>query len=601
MIIMTTVANSTAIDVEYHLIVENPSEQRVRVEIYFNLPEVLKKKEYFDMLMPVWTPGSYKIREFPRHVFDVKVTDESGVFLRFERKNKFQWRIYIENNVNSIKISYYVYTNDFTVRTSYLSDDFGIFNGTTLFMYNKAFQTKPSILRVTPPKGWRTFVSLPAYKKVSRSFVAENFDELVDSPILICRKYEIETFNISGKPHHLVLVNRPPLYTPQKMRNDLKRIVLEQAAIFGEIPDYKQYYFFLIFDSADKVGGGLEHRASNVSMLTIKGFQERYRSYLSLEAHEFFHTWNIKRIYPNTLSPPFDYTKENYSKVLWFVEGATSYYSTLTLIRSKLINMKTFLDNLAEKITQFEHMPGKKRHSLTMSSFLTWIKLYMRDTDPNFINTSVSYYLKGEIVNLLLDLEIRRQTKSQKSLDTVFEYLYHEYAKKKQPYREDQLYSIIQHVTKANLSEFFQKYVEGTEDIPYNDFFQYVGLQLREKNKDIKTPYLGVKLSSNSANCPQVVHVIEDSPAFRSGLMPNDEIIALNNYKVTAKTFDNKLKLFKPGEVIKVTIFRRNLLKEIRIKTTTPPKDFELITIRRASPEQTLARKLWLSSRQKRG
>jgi predicted metalloprotease with PDZ domain len=353
------------------------------------------------LVMPVWTPGSYLIREFERNVQDFAAADAAGQPLKWEKTNKNTWRVFT-NGAREWHATYRVYANELSVRTSELNSDHAFWNNANLLMYLEGYLKSPSTVRVLAPDVWKVATGLPGVPGQKNTFRAENFDILYDSPFE-ASNFKTLVFNVKGVPHRIV-IDGAGNYDPERMRTDVQKIVETEVEIMGgEIP-YHDYTFILHLRS--NAGGGLEHlnstalgyprfgfqirtgdRATSAAP-NAEGFERDYRGFLGLVSHEFFHLWNVKRIRPDALGP-FDYTQENYTKVLWVAEGITDYYSDLALRRAGLISEGDYLSAVARSIQAMQNTPGRLVQSVEESSFDAWIKYYR--PDENSINSQVSY------------------------------------------------------------------------------------------------------------------------------------------------------------------------------------------------------------------
>ena len=528
------------------------------------------------LVMPVWTPGSYLVREFARHVQDFAATNASGQPLKWEKINKNTWRI-ATGGARDWQATYRVYANELTVRTSELNSAHAFWNNANILMYLDGFLKTPSTVRVLAPDVWKVATGLPAVPGQKNTFRAENFDVLYDSPFEVSN-FKTLVFNVKGIPHRIV-IDGDGNYNPERMRLDVQKIVETQVEMMGgEIP-YRDYTFILHLRA--NAGGGLEHanstalgyprfgfriltgdRATSASP-TASGTPERdYRGFLGLVSHEFFHLWNVKRIRPDVLGP-FDYTQENYTKVLWVAEGITDYYSDLLLRRAGLITETEFLTATARSIEALQNTPGRLEQSVEDSSFDTWIKFYR--PDENTINSQVSYYDKGAILGLLLDLEIRKRSNNAKSLDDVLRYLYTEFFKKNRNYGPADFQKASELVAGSSLEDFFKKYVRGTEELDYNVAFEAAGLRLDTGADGVEKVYFGADVAQEEDRLI-VRRVHAGSPAYDQGLNAGDQIVALNNMRVTRDFFNARIAEKKPGDVISLTIFRFDDLSMLPIK-----------------------------------
>src|SRR5437660_4317224 len=408
--------------VAFTVSMSKPQTHLLEVEMHMRVDVSLQEQV---LVMPVWTPGSYLIREFERHVQDFAAADGSGHPLAWEKINKNSWRVKV-NGAREWRATYHVYANELSVRTNELNSDHAFWNNAALLMYPAGFIKATSTLRIVPAANWKIATGLPAVAGEKNTFRAENFDVLYDSPVE-CSNFKEIDFEVRGVPHRIV-IDGEGNYDPARLRSMVQRIVEAEVAMMGEIP-YHDYTFILHL----RGGGGLEHLNSTALGFRRNGFSndEGYRSFAALVAHEFFHLWNVKRIRPDALGP-FDYTKENYTRSLWVAEGITEYYGSLMVRRAGLISDRDYLDALARRIKDFQNTPGRLEMSAEDASFNSWIKEYR--PDENSVNSQISYYDKGELLGLLLDLEIRRRSNDSKSLDDVMRYLYHEFYEKSRNY-----------------------------------------------------------------------------------------------------------------------------------------------------------------------
>ena len=532
------------------------------------------------LVMPVWTPGSYLVREFERNVQDFAAIDAAGKPLNWEKINKNTWRI-TTNGSRDWRATYKVYANELSVRTSELNSSHAYWNSANLLMYLEGFLTSPSTVRVVAPDVWKVATGLPGVPGQRNTFRAENFDVLYDSPFEVSAFKSI-LFNVKGVPHRIV-IDGAGNYDPERVRRDVQKIVETQVELMGgEIP-YRDYTFILHLRPG--TGGGLEH-ANSTSLgyspfgFTISGGARAtsaspnaaavgpdYRGFLSLVSHEFFHLWNVKRIRPDALGP-FDYTKENYTKLLWVAEGITDYYADLTLRRAGLITDVDFITATTRAIQGLQNTPGRLVQSVEESSFDSWVKFYR--PDENTINSQVSYYDKGAILGLLLDLEIRKRSNGAKSLDDVMRALYTEFFKKNRNYTPADFQKLSEAAAGASLEDFFAKYVRGKEELDYNAAFEAVGLRLETTSlgpngQPVERVNFGADLRQEQDRL-MVTRVYAGSPAYDQGLNTGDQILALDNARVTRDFFNARIAEKKPGDIINLTIFRFDELSTLLIK-----------------------------------
>jgi predicted metalloprotease with PDZ domain len=528
------------------------------------------------LVMPVWTPGSYLVREFERNVQDFTATDAAGQSLKWEKTNKNTWRV-STNGAREWRATYRVYANELSVRTSELNSDHAFWNNANLLMYLEGFLKSPSTVRVLAPDVWKVATGLPAAPGQRNTFHAENFDILYDSPFE-ASNFKTIVFNVKGVPHRIV-IDGEGNYDPERMRRDVQKIVETQVELMGgEIP-YRDYTFILHLRS--NTGGGLEHlnstalgyprfgfrirsgdRATSAAPNTTETPERDYRGFLGLVSHEFFHLWNVKRIRPDALGP-FDYTQENYTKVLWVAEGITDYYADLVLRRAGLISEGDFLSATARAMQSLQNTPGRLVQSVEESSFDAWVKYYR--PDENSINSQISYYDKGAMLGLLLDLEIRKRSGGAKSLDDVMRYLYAEFYKKNRNYGPADFQKASELMAGASLEEFFSRYVRGKEELDYNAALEAAGLKLETSAAADARVYFGADVAEEDDRLI-VKRVYAGSPAYEQGLNAGDQIVALDNMRVTRDFFNARIAEKKPGDLVNLTIFRFDNLSSLLIR-----------------------------------
>lgn len=531
------------------------------------------------LAMPVWTPGSYLIREFQRHVQDFAATDSSGQPLKWEKTDKDKWRV-TTNGARQWQATYRVYANELSVRTNELNSSHAFWTNAALLMYLEGYLKNSATVRVLAPDVWKVVTALPAAPGQKNTFRAENFDVLYDSPFEVSN-FKTVSFTVKGVPHRIV-IDGEGNYEPERMRRDVQKIVETQVELMGgEIP-YPDYTFILHLRSTSD---GLEHanssalgyprfgfidrpqRSTSASPSPTTSSQASYQGFLSLVSHEFFHLWNVKRIRPDALGP-FDYGRENYTKLLWVAEGVTDYYAEVALRRAGLISDRDFLTGAAGSVQTLQNTPGRLVQSLEEASFDSWIKFYRQDA--NSINSQVSYYDKGAIVGWLLDLQIRQKSAGAKSLDDVMRYLYREFYKKDRNYTPQDFQKAAELMAGTNLDDFFSRFVRGRDELDYNASLSAAGLRLDTgatvvNGKPVEHVYLGADTVQDNDRVI-VRRVYAGSPAYEQGLNTGDQIVAMNNNRVTKEFFDARIAEKRPGDLLNLTIFRFDELSTLLIK-----------------------------------
>lgn len=542
-----------------------------------------------DLKMPVWTPGSYLVREYARHIQDFKaISKDKQKKLLSQKVSKNHWQVETKE-VDNLLITYRVYANELTVRTNHLDDTHGYFNGAALFYYIPGLEKTPITVEIIPPHStWKVSTALPIIPEKVNQFYAKDFDTLVDSPFEI-GNHGIYSFEVLGKPHQYAIWGTGNIQ-PKKVIEDTKKIIETEAKLFNGLP-YDDYLFILHLTQNNF--GGLEHKNSCSLIYSRFYFRDtdKYNRFLQLVAHEFFHLWNIKRIRPKALET-FDYEQENYTPSLWFSEGTTSYYDMVIPMRAGIYNAQKFLEILGKEITRFLSIPGRKVQPLSESSFDAWIKLYRRDNNSD--NCQISYYLKGELVSLLLDLLIRAKHENKRSLDNVMVQMWEQFGKSETGFTPHQLQRVIESVADMDLQSFFNLYVDSTEELPFNKYLNPFGLQLKAIMDDDTVPHLGIKVQSE--NNKQIIKFVEKgSPAFVEGIDPDDELLAINGIRVTADELNQRLKDHQADEIVSVTLFHQDELKTFSVTLGKPqPSRYEVVQIDNPSPRQQENLKGWL-------
>ncbi|HVF41794.1 MAG TPA: PDZ domain-containing protein [Pyrinomonadaceae bacterium] len=593
-----TSAGAPAPEISYTVSMPEPHTHLLQVEMRVRGANGAALPAQLDLVMPVWTPGSYLVREYERNVQDFWAGAGGGEstkpgLLAWAKVNKNTWRVRT-NGASEARVSYAVYANEFSVRTNELNDRHAFWNNAPTLMFVDGFLSAPSTVRVVPRGDWKIATGLAAVAGERNTFRAENYDVLYDSPFLVS-DFKVLTFEARGVPHRVV-VDGEGNYDAERLRRDVQKIVEAGVGVVGEIP-YRDYTFLLMLHPT--AGGGLEHL--NSTALIFRRFNFRpdaeYRNLLTLTAHEFFHAWNVKRIRPDALGP-FDYTGENYTRLLWVAEGVTSYYENLLVRRAGLMTEKEYLDDLARSIRALQNTPGRLEMSLEESSFDAWIKYYR--PDENSINSSVSYYDKGAIVGALLDLEIRRRSAGAKSLDDVMRHLYAEFFKQQRNYTPADFQRAAELMAGSSLEEFFGRSVRGRAELDYDAALAGVGLQLETFAGDRTRPaaeraYFGATLSQ-AADRLNVTNVLAGSPAYAQGLNAGDQIVAVDGARATLDFLNARLNDKKPGDEVRLTVFRADDLRAVTVRLgARPDNGLRVVPVKNPTAEQSRLYQQWMN------
>lgn len=555
-----------AASVTYQLSMPQPQTHYFEVQMNLRNAAVVtsaRRTGYVDIKMPVWTPGSYLIREYAKNVEGFAATAGDGVGrpVRSEKIRKNAWRVYSADD--NLTIRYRVYANELTVRTSFVDADHGYVTPASVFMYTDALRNGPLRLEVVPYKTWTNVATgLPRIGSEMTGFTYEapNYDILVDSPLEI-GNHRTFSFTAAGVPHTVAMVGEVE-YDAAKLAADYKRVCETAASVVGEQP-CKNYVFIVHHLPPGGGGGGLEHLNSTTLQTTRNAYvtESGYKGFLTLVAHEYFHLWNVKRIRPVALGP-FDYENENYTRLLWLSEGCTSFYEDYILRRAGYHTPEAYLGIVANDITQIENGPGNRVQSAAESSFDAWIKYYR--PNENSQNSTVSYYSKGSVLGTLLNLAIWAGSNGERSMDDLMRYLYNEYYKKLgRGFTDEEFRRAAEQTAGRKLDDFFDVAVNGTDPINYNAYFAPVGLQLNNWAAKAQDGYLGAATTVQNGRTI-VANVRRGSAAYTDGLNVGDEVLAVDSVRVG----DDLLRLVsgrRVGERLNVLINRGGLVRELPI------------------------------------
>lgn len=563
--------------------------------------------------LPAWIPGSYMIRDFAKNILYIKA-ETVGRSLAVEKIDKDTWKL---EPVNAeIELTYRVYAWDLSVRAAHLDITHGFFNGSSVYVCVRGHESAPCEVEIQAPLGeaysdWRVATALPRITAEPYGFGlyrAENYDELIDHPVEMGR-FDLVTFEACGVTH-AVAVTGGKHNDLQRLCADLKKICEYQIRFFGE-PAPFEYYVFLVMLVPDGYGG-LEHRASCSLVCARNGLpreqdieiNDDYRDFLSLCSHEYFHAWNVKRIKPAVFTP-YDLTKENYTRLLWVFEGFTSYYEDLMLLRCGLISVEHFLELLAQKITALLRSKGRALQTVTESSFDAWTKFYKQD--ENAPNAIVSYYVKGALIALCLDLELRDLSRGEESLDDVMHLLWERYGKTGIGVPEQGVEKLLDEATDRKLTSLYQKMLYTTEELPLQAALQKAGIILQVRaaahqkdrgGKPVTSAEPRVSLAARFVDengFVKLTHIINQGAAHKAGLATGDVIVAVDGLKVSAQNLEDGLSRYPVGQRLEVHAFRRDELKTFWLELIPPEKDTAVLFLADEKNESVLKlREAWL-------
>ncbi len=582
--------NSSETRYRYTVAVPNPESHLAEVTLEIDGASDLAGAEAKELTvkMAAWCPGSYLVRDYARFVRDIRAADESGRPLAIRKTSKHAWRVEA-GSATKVRINYEVYGFDLTVRTNHIDSTHAFLHGPATFLYLDELRDQPCEVALNLPndRGWSVATGLD---ESGSTYRAANLDTLLDCPLHL-GVTETRSFVAAGKPFELAVWGSiaPGKRDLDDLIGDLTAIVEAHAARFGGMP-LSRYSFILML--APKAYGGLEHKNSSANLSSSFAFatDKSYYELLELLSHEFFHVWNGKRIYPAALSP-FDYERENYTRCLWVMEGLTSYYDRYTLLQTGRLPVQRYFEKLAGEWGRMHAIPGRHRHSLESSSFDAWIKLYK--PDPSNLNTTVSYYLKGGLVATTLELWIRRMSEGKRSLADVLTTLWRQFGAQARGYPED-VEGIFSEACGLDMGDVFSRWIVGVEDPDLAHELSHLGLALSPPiDSDDEAAFLGVQTGERPL---KATGILDDSPAFRAGLCPGDELIALDRHRIgSAPELRSRIEARKPGDHVEVALFRAGSLSITTVElATAPARVFQIATAQSPSEEQKARYQDWL-------
>ncbi|HEV8189117.1 MAG TPA: PDZ domain-containing protein [Pyrinomonadaceae bacterium] len=585
--------------ISYRLSMSRPVSHLFEVSILIELPDELKDKP-LQVQMAKWSPGRYGVFDFAKNVQEVRAVAGDGSKRLVTRVDDQTWSVEPMRSA-ALTISYKVFANDLDGTFSQLDTRHANYNGGSIYMYVVGHKPDPVKLEIIAPTGWK-IVNGRTERPGQNTWNFPNWDILIDTPTEIAPDWTLDTFDVDGKKYHVMTHSfgaeggkRPALV------KDIEKIVRAEVAMWGP-PEFEEYTFLLHFAADDRSGDGMEHLTSTqIIQPGALGEAGVYDSTLDTVAHEFFHVWNVKRLRPLGLGP-WDFTRPANTRGLWVAEGFTNYYGHLMTRRAGLWDDKKFLDREASTITRVEHSPGNRLMSAEESSlsapFLDGVE-HVQAT--NLQNTAISYYPKGELIGMVLDLLVRGRSKGKASLDDVMRDMYEEFYLKSpnssyylrgRGYQTDDLERIISRRTGEDFSDFFKRHVRSVELLPYDEAFGHVGLRLvKTQSQEPFDAGLGINFEDRKAT---VSVVINNSPAEDAGLQAKDQIVALAG-KTVGEDWRKTLARFKPGDSVPVTVKRDRRTINTNLVLRQPDRfEYKIEERPDATAEQKALRAEWL-------
>ncbi|WOB74283.1 M61 family metallopeptidase [Achromobacter xylosoxidans] len=576
-----------AFPILYRLAPHDPAGHRYRITLTVQAPSPDGQR----LSLPAWIPGSYLIRDFSRQI--ESLTAHCGNRrVAVDKIDNHTWRAAPCDG--PLRVEYTVYAWDLSVRGAHLDETHGFFNGTSVFLRVHGQDHLPCLVDLAPPRGidgWKVYTSLPearGHKGAARRhgfglYLAPDYDALIDHPVEMGTP-QVASFTAHGAEHELVFTGVAPNLDLARITDDVRRICETQIAFFeprgkrAPFLDSSDRYVFMTMVTGDGYGG-LEHRASTALMTARKdlpvlgqqGQGEGYRGFLGLVSHEYFHTWNVKRIKPQAFVP-YDLAQPDLTRLLWVFEGFTSYYDDLLLLRSNVITQNDYLRLLAKTITSVTRTPGRHKQSVAESSFDAWTRYYKQD--ENSPNALVSYYTKGALVALGLDLLIRQESAGAHSLDDVMRLLWQRYGRdfyrgKAQGLAEDGLPALIKEATGVDARRFIARHAYGTADVPLAELLAAQGVKLQWK-ASVNIPSLDVR-TRKQGDSLVLATVLEGGAGHRGGLSAGDVLVAIDGLKVEgASGVEVLLGQYRVGDRVDVHVFRRDELRVFQVRLSGP-------------------------------
>ncbi|HEY7758887.1 MAG TPA: PDZ domain-containing protein [Burkholderiales bacterium] len=545
--------------------------------------------------LPAWIPGSYLIRDYARHVVTIRAQSGRRT-LPLAKLDKHTW--IAAPCSGPLTVAMEVYAGDLSGRGAHLDPNHGMFNGASVFLRVPGREHRPCEVDILRPTGaryrnWQVATAMPRKSAPAGGFGpyrAADYDELIDHPVAM-GTFTLAQFMACRVRHEIAISGRHDADLG-RLCHDLKRLCEWHICLFGEPPPMQRYLFLIT--ALGEGYGGLEHRASTALLCSRDdlprpgqaGVPDSYRTFLGLCSHEYFHTWNVKRIKPAAFAP-YDLGRENYTRLLWAFEGITSYYDDLALVRAGLITQQDYLELLGRSITSLLRNPGRTRQTVAEASFDAWIKYYRQD--ENSPNAQVSYYLKGSLIALCLDLLIRSRTRGRKSLDHVMQALWARHGRNGAGVEEGGVERLAEEVSGVRLRAFFDRALRSTDELPLKQLLATVGVEMHlrpaESSADkggkpaSKPPSqraahatLGVRTAEDPAGV-KLTHVLDGGAAQAAGLAAGDVLLAVDGLRVTHRNLDRRLEDLRPGDRVQAHAFRRDELLRCDILPQAPPSD----------------------------
>ncbi len=531
-------------EIHFKINILSPNQHKYKVELHLDL-----KKESIRLFLPTWTPGSYMIRDYSGNLLGMEARTKKGKECKIEQKGLSQWDVSSEEK--SFIITYYVFGYETSVRTTFLDTEYGFINPPSFFLYPEKCLDKSITIEFEKNPFKKIYSPLSSYE--AHVLFANNYDELYDSPIQLSNKNSY-TFESHSCKHELLIEGSMPISIRENLISDLKRITDKQSSLFGGNPN--SYYLFIL-NITESSYGGLEHAASSVNMFDPSKISDHaeYLKLLGLLCHEYFHLWNVKRIRPIALGP-FDYQKPALSKELWIAEGITSFYDNYILYLCGITSTTEYVNEIISDINRLEDNWGEDWMSLEESSFTAWTKYYKQHSNSN--NFSISYYIKGSIFILCIDIHIREISKQRYSFFDVLLHLYKNYhLKKNRGFTKEEFFRAIQDSIKVDIYSLFSEYLELPKKLPFKLYLEKIGVNISKSFMKGVFPF-----ETRSSNGKEIISKVYMQKLGTVDISTGDELIAINQKRVHKDTLERIKNTFEDGEEIHLLISRRDKILE---------------------------------------
>jgi predicted metalloprotease with PDZ domain len=576
---------------EFRIDLAAAAQRRIHVALSLAMEGAIEGSDAVELRMPVWTPGSYLVREYARHLSGFRAADaDDGRPLRWRKTAKNR---YLVESVGARRLAmeWVVYAHALTVREAYVSAEFAFWNGACILLWPVGLERGPAEVRVRLPDGWRLHCGIEAeHGDREARFVVAGLDEAVDTPCVAARSLQRFEFQYADRPHAFVCAGLGPIPLPDTLVRDTASVVHRAAQVFGGDVPYRTYTFLALFGAARR--GGLEHASSSCLVSPRTAFHPRraYEEYLGLVAHEFFHAWNGTRMRPTDLWR-IDYDAENYTELLWVVEGFTAYYDDLICLRAGVLTAKSYLQIVAQHVEALRAMPGRFAQSLSESSYDAWIRFYR--PDENTRNSTQNYYSNGALAALCIDAWIRDATAGERSLDDAMRDLYRRTYCEGRGYTRTDVDGSICDAAGRDLRPAIASLVDGPLDPDLDQVLGIFGFRIVPKGPG--GPLLGVKFAAGGLT---IASVEDGSPAWVAGLAPDDEVLAIGGLRVTEASWRDVFpQLARPGQALEVLAARQGCIVTHTVVPSDASTELEIESIAAPDERQLALRQGWIGAR----